>query len=83
MVMPLSAVDIAYQFFLDSSADPDLVTSSTDEEDPILRPMWTTSLSFSHDYLDETLPSNEAIIEVMNGSDKPWNDMHHRSYFLP
>jgi hypothetical protein len=19
----------------------------------------------------------------MNGSDKPWDDMHHRSYFLP
>jgi hypothetical protein len=19
----------------------------------------------------------------MNGSDRPWNDMHHRSYFLP
>jgi hypothetical protein len=40
-------------------------------------------LSCSHDFLDETLHSNEAIIEDMNGSDKPWDDMHHRSYFLP
>jgi hypothetical protein len=29
------------------------------------------------------LASEEAIIEAMNGFDKPWDDMHHRSYFLP
>jgi hypothetical protein len=29
------------------------------------------------------LPSDEAIIEAMNGYDKPWGDMDHRSYFLP
>jgi hypothetical protein len=28
-------------------------------------------------------PLDEDIIEAMNGSDKPWDDMHHRSYFLP
>jgi hypothetical protein len=27
-------------------------------------------------------PSDEAIIEAMNGSDKPLNDIHHHSYFL-
>jgi hypothetical protein len=37
----------------------------------------------SHDLLDGTLPLDEAIIESMSGSDKPWDDMHHRSYFLP
>jgi hypothetical protein len=26
---------------------------------------------------------DEAILEAMNGSDRPWDDMHHRSYFLP
>jgi hypothetical protein len=26
---------------------------------------------------------DEGIIKVMNGSDKPWDDMHHCSYFLP
>jgi hypothetical protein len=45
--------------------------------------MWATLLSCSHDFLDGTFPSDEAIIEAMNGSDKPWDDMHHRSYFLP
>jgi hypothetical protein len=45
--------------------------------------VWATSSSFSHDYLDDTLPSDEAIVEAMNGSDRPWDDIHHRSYFLP
>jgi hypothetical protein len=83
MAMPLSAVEIAYQVVLDSSPDLDPITSPTDDEDPVLRPVWATSLSCSHDFLDETLPSNESILEAMNGSDRPWDDMHHRSYFLP
>jgi hypothetical protein len=29
------------------------------------------------------LPSNKAAIEAMTSSDKPWEDLHHRSYFLP
>jgi hypothetical protein len=29
------------------------------------------------------LPSDEAVIEAMTSSDKPWEDLHHRSYFLP
>jgi hypothetical protein len=56
MAMPLSTEEIAYQVVLDSSADPDPVTSQTDEEDPVLRPVWATSLSCSHDFLDETFP---------------------------
>jgi hypothetical protein len=40
-------------------------------------------LSCSHDFLDDTFPSDEAILEAMNGSERPWDDMHHRSYFLP
>jgi hypothetical protein len=82
MVMPLSTTDIAYQVVLDSSDDPDPITSPTDKEDPVLKPMWATLLSSSHDFLDETFPSNEAIIKAMNASDKPWDDMHQCSYFL-
>jgi hypothetical protein len=33
--------------------------------------------------LDLVLPSDEAIIEAMTSPDKPWDDLHHRSYFLP
>jgi hypothetical protein len=83
MTMPLSTTNIAYQDVLDSTVDPDLVTSPTDEEDPITRPVWATSLSYSHDLLDENFPSDEAMIKAMSGSEKPWDDMHHRSYFLP
>jgi hypothetical protein len=74
MAMSLSTTEIAYQVVLDSSADPDPVPSPTDEEDLV----WATLLSCSHDCLDETLSSDEA----MNGSDKPWDDMHHHSYFV-
>jgi hypothetical protein len=28
------------------------------------------------------LPSDEALIEEMTSPDKPWDDLHHRSYFL-
>jgi hypothetical protein len=82
MAMPLSAANIACQAILDSSTNPDLVASPTNEEDLVSRPMWVTSLFSSHDFLDGTLPSDESIIEAMNGSDKPWDDMHHHSYFL-
>jgi hypothetical protein len=82
MAMPLSTTKIVYQVVLDSFVDPDPVPSSTDEEDLVSRPVWATLLSCPHKFSDGTLPSDEAIIEAMNGSDKPWYDMHHRSYFL-
>jgi hypothetical protein len=74
--------EIAYQSVLDSSADPDLVTSPMNEEDLVLRPVWATLFSCLHDCLDETFLSDEAILKAMNGSERHWDDMHHRSYFL-
>jgi hypothetical protein len=82
MAMPLSTVEIVYQVVLDSSIDTDVVTSQTNEEDLVLRPVWATSLSCLHDFLDDTSPSEEAILAAMNGFERPWDDMHHRSYFL-
>jgi hypothetical protein len=29
------------------------------------------------------LPSDEVIIKAITGPNKPWEDLHHRSYFLP
>jgi hypothetical protein len=83
MAMSLSTSEIAYQAILDSSANPDPVSLQTVEEDPVLSLVWAISLSCSHDFLDETLPLDEAILEAMNVSERPWYDMHHRSYFLP
>ena len=28
-------------------------------------------------------PSDEAILEAMYGVEQPWEELHHRSYFLP
>jgi hypothetical protein len=39
--------------------------------------------STSHDFLNIILPSDKAIMEVMTLQDKPWEDSHHRSSFLP
>jgi len=65
MAMPLSKTKISYQVVLDSFIDLDLVTSQTDEEDPVLEPLWATTVSCSHDCVDDTLTSNEDIIEAM------------------
>jgi hypothetical protein len=29
------------------------------------------------------LPCDKALFEAMTNSEKPWEDMHHHSYFLP
>jgi hypothetical protein len=57
MDMPLLGAEIAYQVVLEYSTDPDHVPLLTDEEDLVSRPMWATSFSCSHDFLDETFPS--------------------------
>jgi hypothetical protein len=54
-----------------------------DDDYLVSRLVWATSLSCSHDCLDGTFLLDEAIIEAMNGSNNPWDDMHHHSYFLP
>jgi hypothetical protein len=83
MAMPLSTTTIVYQVVLDHFVNLDPVTPSTDKEDIVLRLLWATSSSCSHDYLDETFPLDESILEAMNGSKRPWYDIHHLSYFLP
>jgi hypothetical protein len=51
--------------------------------DPLLEPIWAQNSLVNTDSLDLVLPSDEAIIEEMTSLDKPWEDLHHRSYFLP
>ena len=45
-------------------------------------PTWAVQSSHAHDYLDMVFPSDEAIIEAMLGVEPPWEEIHHRSYFL-
>jgi hypothetical protein len=81
MSTPLSATEVAYSLVQQPSATPD--TTLTQELDPPLEPIWAQGSLATTDSLDLVLPSDEAIIKVMTGLDKPWEDLHHRSYFLP
>ena len=46
-------------------------------------PAWAVQSSHMHDCLDMIFPSDEAIIEAMSRVETPWEELHHRSYFLP
>jgi len=82
MVCPMSTTEIAYQSivnFVDSNPTP----FSPEKLDGDVAPSWTLDLNSTQDFLDTVLPSEEAILEEMMGFERPWNDLHHRSYFLP
>jgi hypothetical protein len=81
MSSPLSAAEVAYSAVQQTSATPDPIP--TQELDPLFEPIWAQNSLVDTDLLDLVLPSDEAIIEAMTGPDKPWEDLHHRSYFLP
>ena len=46
-------------------------------------PAWAVESSHAHDFLDDVFPLDESIIEAMSGAEPPWEELHHRSYFLP
>jgi hypothetical protein len=81
MSMPLSAAEVAYSLVQQASANPD--PTPAQELDPLLEPIWAQGSLATTDSLDLVLPSDEAVIEAMTSPDKPWEDLHHRSYFLP
>jgi hypothetical protein len=81
MSMPLSATEVAYSLVQQASTNPDL--TPTQELDPILEPIWAQGSLANVDSLELVLPSDKAIIKAMASPDKPWDDIHHRSYFLP
>jgi hypothetical protein len=81
MSMPLSATKVAYSLVQQASADTDLTPAQ--ELDPLLEPIWAHGSIANIDSLDLVLPSNEAVIKETTSPDKPWEDLHHRSYFLP
>jgi hypothetical protein len=81
MSMPLSATEVAYSLVQQASATPD--PTPAQELDPLLEPIWAQGSLATTDSLDLVLPSNEAVIEAMTSLDKPWEYLHHRSYFLP
>ncbi len=44
--------------------------------------VWLLDSPTFKDSLDLVLPFDEAILEAMTKSKRPWEDMHHHSYFL-
>jgi hypothetical protein len=81
MSIPLSATEVAYSLVQQASATPDPIPAQ--ELDPPLEPIWAQGSLANIDSLDLVLPSDEAVIEALTSPDKPWEDIHHRSYFLP
>jgi hypothetical protein len=81
MSMPLSLVEVAYSLVQQASTNPD--PTPEQDLDPLLEPIWAQGSLANVDSLDLVLPSDEAVIEAMTSPDKPWEDLHHRSYFLP
>ena len=80
----LSTVEVAYQDITQTTVDPflaPLVVSKELEESYF--PAWAENSLHSTDCLDMVLPSDEVILEAMCGWDKIYEDLHHRSYFLP
>lgn len=82
MGFPISTAELRYQSIIDS-ADNHSTPFSEEELDGHVAPAWSLDSTFTMDYLDSILPSEEAILEAMMGIDQPWDDLHHRSYFLP
>jgi hypothetical protein len=81
MSSPYMAAEVAYSTVQQTSATPGPIPAP--ELDPLFEPIWAQNSLVDTDSLDLVLPSDEAIIEAMTGPDKPWEDLHHRSYFLP
>jgi hypothetical protein len=70
-----------YNIFQQASTNSDL--THTQELDPVLEPIWAQGYLTNINSLDLVLPSYEVILEALTGPDRPWDDLHHRSYFLP
>ena len=51
--------------------------------DPYHLPYWLEPSLPTLDYLSQTFPSDESMIEIINTSTSVWEDHHHRSSFLP
>jgi hypothetical protein len=68
--MPLSPAELAYQAIQSASESPvTLVTANGTTAPPITAP--------SFDPLNQVLPMDEAIREIMSLEERPWEDSHH------
>jgi hypothetical protein len=83
MDMSLSTVEVAYQAIQRTTTNPNQTLAWIKEDDQYMELAWAHNSSTYQDCLDTVILSEEAIIEEMTGSERPWEDIHPRSYFLP
>jgi hypothetical protein len=81
MAMLLSMIEVAYSIVQKASTDPDMTLAQ--ELDPFLEPIWDQGFLVNTNSLYLILPLDEVIIEAITSPNKPWDDLRHRSYFLP
>ena len=61
-------MEVAYKAIVNTTANLILSPSTISEEpEEDYLPAWVENSLYSPDYLDMVLPSNEAILEAMNG----------------
>lgn len=82
--MPLSPAKLSYSVIqlVGESIESDTSILLNEELEKYSFLNWVKSLSFSHEFLNDTFPSVEAILEVMTLSGIPWEHSHHRSFFF-
>jgi len=81
-MMPLSPTKLNYVEIIAALAPLPKPASSSTVPNSYARSPWLGNEA-SLDPLQETFPSDEAIIETMSLEELPWPNHHHRSSFLP
>ena len=81
--MSLSLAEKKYSTIQSESVST-ICSPQVDELDQYSLPEWVDiPSSSSHDFLSDTLLSDEVILKAMMLSERPWEDNHHRSSVLP
>jgi len=81
-IMPLSPTDLNYVEIISASISSFDSAPLRRSLDTYVQSSWLGDI-VSLDPLQETFPSDEAILETMSFEDPHWLDHHHRSLFLP
>ena len=69
--MALFAVNLICQDSYETTVDLDFSSSRTEERDPMIPLTLAVHSTCSHDFLDHTFPSDEAIVETMSFPERP------------
>ena len=81
--VPLSATIVSYQVIYDVFVDPIMSLYISKDSNVDYMSAWAANSMYSSVFLDMIFSLDESILESMTRLDKPWEDMHHKSYFLP